>query len=57
MEVISECLIGDGSLVKSGKECRLQVNNTVRHKDYVLWKFKLLQQICLFSPTYIPQTS
>lgn len=57
IEVIIGCLIGDGSLVKSGKEYRLHVNHTVRHEDYVNWKYQLLQRMCLSSPMYIPITS
>ena len=56
-EVISACLIGDGSLEKSGKYYRLRVGHTVRHSEYVLWKYKYLQRLCLTEPTYVPKTN
>ena len=41
-------------LVKSGKHYRFRVEHTVRHKQYVEWKYQLLKQICLTPPVYIP---
>lgn len=55
-EVIIGCLIGDGSLEKSGKLYRLRIGHTVRHSSYVLWKYLLLQRICLTGPQYVPKT-
>ena len=56
-EVVIGCLIGDGSIVKSGKQYRLRAGHTVRHSEYVHWKHKLLQRICLTDPQYVPTTS
>ena len=56
MEVIIGSLIGDGSLEKSGKHYRLRVGHTVRHSEYVRWKYKLLQRFCITDPQYVPTT-
>lgn len=55
-EVAVGCLIGDGSLDKSGKQYRLRIGHTVRHSDYVRWKYKLLQRFCVTAPQYVPTT-
>ena len=51
------CLIGDGSLEKSGKHYRLRFGHTVRHSDYVGWKYELLRRICVTAPQYVPMTA
>lgn len=56
-EVIVGCLIGDGSLTRSGKHYRLRVGHTVRHGDYVHWKYKLLRRICITAPQNVPTTA
>jgi recombination protein RecA len=55
-EVIVGCLIGDGSLEKSGEHYRLRIGHTIRHRDYVRWKYNLLQRICITEPRYVPAT-
>lgn len=55
-EVIVGCLIGDGSLEKSGKHYRLRIGHTIRHRDYVRWKYALLQRLCITEPQYVPAT-
>ena len=55
-EVILGCIIGDGSLEKSGKHYRLRIGHTIRHRDYVRWKYNLLQRICITEPRYVPYT-
>ncbi len=56
-EVVVACLIGDGTLVKSGKQYRLRISHTVRHSDYVRWKYHLLQRLCVTAPQYVSMTS
>jgi hypothetical protein len=55
-EVIVGCLIGDGFLEKSGKHYRLRVGHTIRHRDYVRWKYNLLKRLCVMEPRYVPTT-
>lgn len=52
-EVIAGCLLGDGSCTISGKEYRLRIEHQARHKDYVQWKFKLLERLCLSGPQFV----
>jgi LAGLIDADG DNA endonuclease family protein len=56
MEVIIGSLIGDGSLTKSGKHYRLRIGHTMRHRDYVEWKYQLLKRLCITSPQNVPTT-
>jgi len=56
-EVILGCLIGDGSIMRSGQQYRLRIGHTVRHSDYVRWKYQLLKRICITAPQYIPTNS
>lgn len=57
MEIIIGSLIGYGSLTSSGKHYRLRVGHTVRHNDYVQWKYLLLKRLCITNPQYVPMTS
>lgn len=52
IEMITGCLLGDGMLVKSGKLFRFRVEHTVRHREYVEWKYNILKRLCIFSPTH-----
>jgi hypothetical protein len=56
MEVIVGSLIGDGTLSKSGKNYRLRVGHTVKHSDYVEWKYQLLKRLCITSPQQVSTT-
>ncbi len=47
MEIIVGCLLGDGTLSKSGKHYRLRVEHTVKHKEYVKWKYNFLKRLCI----------
>ncbi len=46
-EVIQSCLLGDGTLSKSGKHCRLRIEHERRHQAYVQWKWKFLKRLCI----------
>jgi LAGLIDADG DNA endonuclease family len=48
---IQACLLGDGTLSKSGKHFRLRVAQKASHKQYVLWKYNNLQKLCVSKPT------
>ncbi len=52
MEIIVGCLLGDGTLSKSGKHYRLRVEHTARHKEYVKWKHNLLSRLCISNIQY-----
>src|SRR3989338_1193177 len=52
-EVIIGCLLGDGTCTRSGKEYRLRIEHQAKHKDYVQWKFKLLERLCLSEPQFV----
>jgi hypothetical protein len=48
---IQACLLGDGTLSKSGKHFRLRVAQKASHKEYVLWKYHNLQRLCVSKPS------
>lgn len=56
IEAVVACLIGDGTLCKSGngKYYRLRVEHTALHKEYVEWKHTLLKRLCISPIQYIP---
>ena len=56
IEVIEGCLIGDGTLSKSGKFYRLRVNHSIKQATYVAWKYDLLKRLCLTEPQFVRQT-
>ena len=43
-EVIIACLLGDGTLSKSGMNYRLRIEHNFKHKEYVEWKYNLLKR-------------
>lgn len=47
---IQACLLGDGALVKSGKQFRLRVAHKMAHKEYVDWKYANLRRLCVSKP-------
>ena len=52
-EMIIACLLGDGTLSKSGKNYRLRIEHNSKHKEYVEWKYNLLKRICISEIQYI----
>jgi hypothetical protein len=52
-KVITGCLLGDGTLTRSGRHYRLRVEHSLKHKDYLYWKFNFLKRICLSTPQYV----
>lgn len=54
-EVIVACLLGDGTLSKSGKFYRLRVEQKSLHKEYSFWKYDLLQRLCITQPQFVSQ--
>jgi len=47
IEMIIACLLGDGTLSKSGKNYRLRIEHNSKHKEYVEWKYDLLKRLCV----------
>ena len=47
---IQACLLGDGTLSKSGKYYRLRIAQKLSHKEYVTWKYSNLQRLCVSGP-------
>jgi hypothetical protein len=54
-EVIIGCLLGDGTLSKSGKEYRMRIEHKAAHREYVDWKFYYLQRLCVTPPQFVSQ--
>lgn len=52
-EVINGCLLGDGTLSKSGKHFRLRVEHCCAHREYVQWKYDALNRLCASSIQYV----
>jgi hypothetical protein len=50
--VIIGCILGDGYLrkIKGRKDAFLEVNHSIKAKEYVDWKYSLLKDICLSPP-------
>ena len=53
IEMIIACLIGDGTLSKSGKNYRLRIEHSSKHKEYVEWKYKRLARLCVSPVQYV----
>ena len=53
IEVIIACLLGDGTLSKSGKNYRLRIEHNFKHREYVEWKYNLLKRICISKIQYV----
>lgn len=53
IEMIIACLLGDGTLSKSGKNFRLRIEHNSKHKEYVDWKYNLLKRLCISGVKYI----
>jgi hypothetical protein len=54
-EVVIGCLLGDGTLSKSGKEYRLRIEHKAAHREYVDWKYCQLQRFCVTPPQFVRQ--
>lgn len=52
LSVIIGCVLGDGHLriVPGRKEAFLEVNHSIKAKEYVDWKYSILKDICRFPP-------
>jgi hypothetical protein len=53
--VVIGCLLGDGTLSKSGKEYRLRIEHKAAHREYVDWKYFQLQRLCVTPPQFVAQ--
>ena len=53
IETIVGCLLGDGTLSKSGKNYRLRIEHNSRYREYVSWKYQLLQRLCASEIQYV----
>ena len=53
IEVVVACLLGDGTLSKSGKNYRLRIEHNFEHKEYVEWKYKMLERLCISPVQYV----
>ena len=51
--VIIGCLLGDGTLSKSGKDYRLRIEHADKHSEYVAWKYQLLRRLTVSVPTKV----
>jgi hypothetical protein len=51
--VIIGCLLGDGTLSEAGKHYRLRIEHTVKHREYVLWKYLMLKRLVHSEPTFL----
>ena len=50
-QVILGTILGDGSLEFNGYQgTRLQIKQSVEHKDYVLWLYEVLKDLCRSGP-------
>jgi LAGLIDADG DNA endonuclease family len=47
---IQACLLGDGTLSKSGKYYRLRIAQKRSHEEYVNWKHNNLDRLCVSQP-------
>ena len=47
---IQACLLGDGTLSKSGQHYRMRIAHKGAHKEYVNWKYANLQRLCVSKP-------
>ncbi len=54
-EIVIGCLLGDGTLSKSGKEYRLRVEHQAAHREYVEWKYNQLQRFCVTASQFLQQ--
>jgi hypothetical protein len=56
VEAITGCIIGDGTLCKSGngKYYRLRIEHAARYKAYVEWKHTFLHRLCISPIQYLP---
>ena len=52
-EIIVGCLLGDGTLSRSGKEYRLRIEHAFRDREYVDWKFEKLKRLCVSEIQYV----
>jgi hypothetical protein len=52
-EVVIGCLLGDGTLTKSGNEYRLRIEHKAAHREYVGWKYDQLQRFCVTPPQFV----
>jgi hypothetical protein len=52
-EFVIGCLLGDGTLSKSGKEYRLRIEHQAAHKEYVDWKYSQIQRFCVTPPRFV----
>lgn len=53
IEFVEACLLGDGTLSRSGKHFRLRIEHSVRQASYVEWKYQRLQRLCVSPPRYL----
>jgi hypothetical protein len=51
--VIIGCLLGDGTLSKSGKDYRLRIEHAEKHSEYVSWKYAMLKRLTVSEPVKI----
>lgn len=49
-EFVSACLLGDGTLTKSGKLDRFRVEHSMRQLEYLWWKYRALKRLCITPP-------
>ena len=52
-DIITGCLLGDGTLTKAGRHYRLRIEHADACKEYVEWKFQLLKRLCVTRAQYV----
>lgn len=52
-QVLIGCFLGDGHLRKVGNSIHFSVTHSEKQKDYILWKYDILQSLCSKEPVYI----
>lgn len=56
-QIILGTILGDGSLEFNGYQgTRLQIKQSVGHKDYVFWLYEMLKDLCRSEPKEKPDT-
>lgn len=53
-EIVIGCILGDGFIQKTGKKnARLRLEHSVKQKDYIFWKWKMLKRYMQDKPKMI----
>src|SRR3989344_6396114 len=58
-KVLLGALMGDGCLIENSSKSnyRLQIEHSIREKDYVFWKYEVFKNFVLTPPRYLSRTN